>query len=425
MTSALTNWAGNVTFGAAQVHRPTSVSQVQEIVAASSRIRALGTGHSFNTLADTTGDLISVADLPRVMDIDTTTSTVTVAAGVRYGELVGHLHSAGYALHNLGSLPHISIAGACATGTHGSGVGNGNLSTAVSGVELVSASGDRHRLSRSDADFPGVVVALGALGVVTSLTLDIQPTFEMAQYVYDNLPFESALAHFDEIMGSAYSVSLFTDWTGAGFNQVWVKHRLDENTAVATGDWFGATAADGPRHPVPGMPVGNCTEQLGVPGPWPSRLPHFRLEFTPSSGDELQSEFLVAKADAVAALTALDGIRDQIAPVLQISEIRTVAADDLWLSPSYRRDSVALHFTWIGDGAAVAPVLDLVEQRLADFAPRPHWGKLFVTRPDVLSGRYERLADFESLMIRYDPAGIFRNTMLDRYFPTAGGSESP
>jgi xylitol oxidase len=421
MTTPLTNWAGNVTFGAARVHRPTSVRQVQDIVGESRRARALGTGHSFNQIADTTGDLVSVADLPQVMDIDSARSTVSVSAGIRYGELVGHLYRAGYALHNLGSLPHISIAGACATGTHGSGETNGNLSTAVAGLNLVTAAGDVVSLTRSDDDFAGAVVALGALGVVTGLTLDVQPTFDVAQYVYDGLPFEQALRNLDEIEGTAYSVSLFTDWKGAGFNQVWRKHRLDhESVPTPPGRWFGATLADGPRHPVPGMQVENCTEQLGVPGPWQDRLPHFRLEFTPSSGDELQSEFLVDRVDAVAALTALDGIRERIAPVLQISEIRTVAADDLWLSPSYRRESVALHFTWIGDGEAVTPVLALVEERLAEFAPRPHWGKLFDTPPELLGGRYERWADFAALTARYDPANTFGNTLLDRCFSPRG-----
>ena len=320
----------------------------------------------------------------------------------------------------MGSLPHISVAGACATGTHGSGETNGNLSTAVSGLELVTAAGDLISLTRSDPDFAGAVVSIGALGVVTGLTLDVQPSFDMAQYVYDGLPFEQALANLDEIEAAGYSVSLFTDWKDAGFNQVWVKRRLDQETSTPPSRWLGATLADGPRHPVPGMPVANCTEQLGVPGPWQDRLPHFRLEFTPSSGDELQSEFLVDRSDAVAALTELYAIRDRIAPVLHICEIRAVAADELWLSPSYRRDSVALHFTWIGDTSRVAPALALVEDRLAGFAARPHWGKLFDTDPDVLGGLYGRWPDFTALMARYDPAGTFRNAMLDRYFPPLG-----
>jgi xylitol oxidase len=420
-----TNWAGNVTFGAAAVHRPSSVAELQNLVAGSVRARALGTGHSFNRLADTTGDLISVAGLPAVMDIDAARSTVTVAAGVRYGDLALHLDRHGYALHNLGSLPHISVAGACATGTHGSGVGNGNLATAVSAVDLVTATGELVHLDRTHEDFPAVVVGLGAFGIISTVTLDIQPTFAMRQYVYDGLAFDVALANFRDIVGAAYSVSLFTDWTGNGFNQIWVKQRLDSaavdsgegGSATLPDEWFGARVADGPRHPVPGMATEHCTPQLGEPGPWLARLPHFRLEFRPSAGEELQTEYLLPLEHAGPALTALAGIADRIAPVLHISEIRTVAGDELWLSPNYRRDSVALHFTWVADIDAVSVVIDLVESRLAAFGPRPHWGKLFRTSPEILSGQYERWWDFVALMGRYDPYGTFRNEMLDRYFP--------
>ncbi len=420
MLGRRTNWAGNISFNAQRLHRPESIPQLQSLVAEASRVRALGTGHSFNRIADSPGELISVAGLPPLMEIDTERATVTVAAGTRYGELARYLHASGYALANLGSLPHISVAGACATATHGSGDRNGNLATAVSALELVTAEGKLSTLSREDDGdrFLGSVVSLGALGVVTSLTLDIVPTFQVEQYVYEDLPSERLETHFTEVFASAYSVSLFTDWTGPRFNQVWRKRRVDESGSGSPGPrWLGATLADGPRHPVPGMPSVNTTEQLGVPGPWYARLPHFRLEFTPSSGDELQSEYFVPRQRAVAALAAIAGLRDRLAPVLQISELRTVAADELWLSPAYRRDSVAVHFTWVPDTAAVLPVLTEIEERLAPFAARPHWGKLFVTSPEPLRGRYPRFADFIDLMRHHDPTGKFRNELLDRYFP--------
>jgi xylitol oxidase len=422
MTRQATNWAGNITFTAARRHSPSSVEELQHLVAGAERVRALGTGHSFNRIADTPGDLVSLTGIPPTMDIDAANATVTVGAAIRYGELAAHLHASGYALHNLGSLPHISVAGACATGTHGSGVGNGSLSTAVAAMELVTADGELAVLCRGadgeDGDvFPGAVVGLGALGIVTSLTLNIQPTFEVEQYVYEGLPFEQATEHHADIFASGYSVSLFTDWTGSGFNQVWRKQRVDTRDGTPQRHWMGARLADGPRHPVPGMSATNCTEQLGVPGPWHTRLPHFRLEFTPSSGDELQSEYFVPRHLAADALRAIDGIRDRVAKVLQISEIRTIAADDLWLSPAYARDSVALHFTWIKDIDAVTPVLAAIEERLADFQARPHWGKVFTTSAEVVRGLYERWPDFVELLHRYDPAGKFRNEMLDRYFP--------
>ena len=421
MTGQLTNWAGNVTFSAERFHRPASLAELQRIVAVSARVRAIGTGHSFNRIADSPGDLVSVAGLPKVIQIDAARATVTVSAGLRYGELAGPLNGAGWALRNLGSLPHISIAGACATGTHGSGNANGNLATAVSALQMVTAGGDVVTLSRKHDgnEFDGAVVALGSLGIVTSLTLDLVPAFRIRQYVYERLGMDQLAEHLANILASAYSVSLFTRWQDAQISQVWLKHLAgpDDSAAAAPPDWLGATLADGPRHPVPGMPPANCTQQLGVSGPWHERLPHFRLEFTPSSGEELQSEYLVPREHAIEALAAIGRIRDRVAPVLQISEIRTVAADDLWLSPSYRRPSVAIHFTWIKDTGAVLPVLAAIEEQLAPLRARPHWGKLFTVSPAVVRGLYQRLPGFQRLRGHYDPAGKFGNELVDSYVP--------
>ena len=416
---AETNWAGNVAFSAQHYHRPASIGELQRLVASSERARAVGTRHSFSRIADGPGDLISVAGLPKVIDIDSGRAAVTVSAGVRYGELAGCLNEAGYALRNLGSLPHISIAGACATGTHGSGDANGNLATAVSALQMVTAGGDLATLSR-DGDgeaFRGAVIGLGALGIVTSLTLDLVPAFCIRQYVYEGLPRDQMDEHLAEIFASAYSVSLFTDWRRPGIRQVWLK-RLADEPAVPQ-HWLGAVLADGPRHPVPGVSPVHSTEQLGAPGPWHLRLPHFRLEFTPSTGEELQSEYLVPHEHASEALAAVGRVRDRVTPVLQISEIRTVAPDDLWLSPSYQRPSVAIHFTWINDPEAVTPVLAAIEDELAPLRARPHWAKLFSVSPAVLRGLYQRLPDFQRLRGEFDPAGKFGNDLVDAYAPAA------
>jgi alditol oxidase len=422
MTGILTNWAGNVTFGAERLRRPSSLPQLRQLVARGTRVRALGSGHSFNRLADTPGDLVSVAGLPRLIEVDAAGASVTVSAGLRYGEVAAALHEAGRALRNLASLPHISVAGACATATHGSGDGNGNLATSVSAVQMVAADGEVVTASRAadPAGFPGIVVGLGALGIVTRLTLDTVPAFYIRQYVYEDLPYEQVSGHFEEIMASAYSVSLFTDWRAPRIRQAWLKRRADATDSWAPRPrWMGGRLADGPRHPVPGMPPEHCTEQLGVPGPWHERLPHFRPEFTPSNGDELQSEFLMPRASAIDALDALRPIAGRLARVVQITEIRTVAADQLWLSPSYRRDTVAFHFTWIKDWPAVEPVLAQVEARLAPLHARPHWGKLFTAGPQAVRGLYPRLDDFRALAGRCDPSGKFRNDLLDRYIPPA------
>jgi alditol oxidase len=420
MSGMRTNWAGNVRFGAQRYHRPSSVPELQRLVAGSRQVRVLGSGHSFNALADTPGDLVSAAGLPRLLEIDTSGGTVTFNSGLTYGELAVPLHAAGRALRNLASLPHISVAGACATATHGSGDRNGNLATSVSAVEMVTADGGLVTVSRAAGrhQFPGVVVGLGALGVVTRLTLDTVPAFYVRQYVYEGLPLAQVCEHFDEIVSSAYSVSLFTDWRRPRIRQAWLKRRADATDGWKPAPrWMGGRLADGPRHPVPGVDPAYCTEQLGVPGPWHERLPHFRLEFTPSSGDELQSEYLLPRGAAVEALLALQPIAGLLAPVVQITEIRTIAPDDLWLSPAYQRDTVGFHFTWVKDWGAVAPVLAQVEQRLAPLRARPHWGKLFGISPAAVRGLYQRLDDFRALMHDYDPAGKFRNDLIDRYLP--------
>jgi alditol oxidase len=410
------NWAGNYRYRASHVHRPTTLAQVQELVASSRKMRALGARHSFNAIADSPGDQISLEQLPHAIAIDHDRRTVTVMAGVRYGELCQRLHREGVALHNLASLPHISIAGACATATHGSGDRNGNLATAVSAVEMVTADGTVVTLTRErDGDaFLGAVVGLGGLGVITRLTLELVPAFAMRQEVYEDLPLATLDAHFDAITASAYSVSLFTDWRDARFTQVWLKRRVtDEAAPVVAPTFFGARPATRNLHPIASLAADNCTAQLGVPGPWYERLPHFRLEFTPSSGDELQSEYLVPRQHARAVLHAVAGLRTRVAPLLQIAEVRTIAADDLWLSTCYQQDSVAFHFTWVADWPAVSQLLPLLEDQIAPFNARPHWGKLFTLPPARLQALYPKLPDFWALLHHYDPAGKFRNAFLD------------
>ncbi|WP_055624060.1 FAD-binding protein [Streptomyces sp. JHA19] len=411
MTGTITNWAGNITYGAGELHRPASVDEVAALVAASTRVRVLGSGHSFNEIAEPGPDgvLLSIAALPPLVDVDGAARTVRVSGGTRYAELARAVHTHGLALPNMASLPHISVAGSVATGTHGSGVGNGSLASAVREVELVTADGSVVRIGRDDPRFGGAVTSLGALGVVTALTLDLEPAFEVEQHVFTELPLAGLdTAAFEAVMSAAYSVSLFTDWRAPGFRQVWLKRRTDQPLPEIAG----AAPATEKLHPVPGMPAVNCTEQFGVPGPWHERLPHFRAEFTPSSGAELQSEYLLPRDRALEALHAVDAIRDTVAPVLQTCEVRTVAADEQWLSPSYGRDTVALHFTWIEDTAAVLPVVRRLEAALDAFAPRPHWGKVFTTPAGVLRDRYPRLDDFRALARELDPKGTFANAFV-------------
>lgn len=410
------NWAGNYFYNAAQIHEPEHIEQIQELVRQSSKVKALGTRHSFNDIADSPGDLISLRHFNKIIDLDPERHTVTVEAGVRYGELCRWLDSKGFALHNLASLPHISVAGACATATHGSGDRNKNLSSTVTEIEVVTASGELTVLSRNNDEFDGAIVNLGGLGIVTKLTLEISPSFQMQQDVYEALALADLEDHFDDVSSRGYSVSLFTDWKNATFTQVWVKQIARENVSIKTDpELFGAKLATANLHPISSLSAENCTQQMGSCGPWYERLPHFRLEFTPSSGEELQSEYILPRQHALAAFHAIDGLRERIAPWLQVSEIRTIAADSLWMSPCYKRDCVAIHFTWKQDWEAVQRVLPMIEEQLAPFEARPHWGKLFTMPPAHLQSLYKKLPEFRQLLERYDPHGKFRNSFLDKY----------
>ena len=413
----LTNWAGNLVYGTDRVYSANSLQQVRDYVKRESNLKVLGTRHCFNNIADSTHNLLSLKSMDEVVELDTRASTVTVSAGVTYGQLSPYLHGKGFALHNLASLPHISVAGACSTATHGSGEKNGNLATAVSGLEFVTAAGDLVRLSRQQdgETFQGAVVGLGAIGVITKLTLDIQPTFMMRQYVYENLPLNDVKEHFDAIESSAYSVSLFTDWQKQRMNEVWIKSRVQDGRSFDAGPaFFGAKLATKNLHPIAELSAENCTEQMGVPGPWFERLPHFRMGFTPSAGKELQSEYFVPRQHAVEAILAVERLRDQISPSLLISEIRAVAADNLWLSPCYKQPCVTIHFTWKPDWPTVSKLLPAIEKELAPFNARPHWGKLFTSSPVTLKSIYEKLPDFTQLSAKYDPHGKFRNEFLNK-----------
>ncbi|MEU5258823.1 FAD-binding protein [Amycolatopsis sp. NPDC021455] len=406
------NWAGNHAYGAETVLTPRTVDEVREAVAAATGVKALGSRHCFNDIADSPGGVL--LDLSRLdTPVEIHDGTVTVGGSARYGDFAGRLHAAGYALPNLASLPHITVAGSIATGTHGSGRRQPGLASAVSAIELVTADGGLRTFTREDREFPGLAVGLGAFGVVTRLTLDLVPAFDVRQDVFDDLPWDAAYRHFDEIEDAGYSVSLFTNWANDAIDQVWVKSRTDACTDRP--GLFGAVPADGPRHPAhaAGIPADNCTPQQGVPGPWHERLPHFALAFTPSVGDELQSEYFVPYRHAVAAIQAVRQIGDLVAPLLLVSEIRAIAGDEAWLSPCHGGDRVALHFTWQPRQADVEAVLPVIEERLAPFGARPHWGKLF--HGGGLAARYPRMADFRALAAELDGGGKFRNPFLNRH----------
>ncbi|MBT9331218.1 FAD-binding protein [Paracidobacterium acidisoli] len=409
-----TNWSGNLTYHARSLDLPSGIEELQREIKGGGPVKALGARHSFNTIADTTGDQISLQHFDQ-MSLDENTHTVTVGGGVRYGQLAPWLDAKGYALHNLASLPHVTVAGACATATHGSGNHNGNLSTAVAGLEMVTGTGEVVHLSaEKDGDrFHGVVVGLGALGIATRVTLRMQTRFLMSQVVYQNMPFSVLEHHLDEIFASGYSVSLFTDWQNHRATQVWIKSRLTGDTPLHSAPEFhGATLAKQNLHPVTGHSAESCTEQMGVPGPWYERMPHFKMNFTPSSGQELQTEYFVPRERGYEAILAVEKLRDEITPHLFVSELRTIDADNLWMSPCYHRPSMTLHFTWKPEWPAVKQILPKIEAALAPFAFRPHWAKMFTVAPATIHAQYERLADFRNLVKEYDPQRRFANDFL-------------
>jgi len=411
----LKNWANNITYSTSNVYYPETVQEVQDTVKKCTKVKALGSQHSFNRIADSNENQISLKGMNKVVSLDKKANTITVESGARYGEFAAYLHKEGYALPNLASLPHITVAGACATATHGSGVKNGNLSSAVSALEFVNANGEVIQLSkRENPDvFYGAVVNLGALGVVTKVTLDLLPTFDMKQVVYRNLPMEELKNNFDDIQSRGYSVSLFTNWKNKNISEVWIKSRIEKGNITAEDlELYGAKLATKNMHPVEDQSAENVTEQMAKPGPWYERMAHFKMGFTPSTGKELQSEYFIPIEHAYEAMMAIEKLSDRISPHLFISEIRTINADNFWLSPCYKKTCVAFHTTWKQEIDTVMGLLPLVEKQLAPFNPIPHWAKLFTLSPGVVQSRYEKLGDFKKLIAKYDPNGKFQNQFL-------------
>ena len=415
MTPQLRNWSGTYVFGAPRLHRPGTMDELRRIVAGARHARAVGAGHSFNGIADTEGDLLDLSGLPRDVVVDRERGTVTVAGAMHYGDLAARLHRDGLALHNMGSLPNVTVAGATATGTHGSGDRNGNLATAIAGFERMGPEGGLVTVGRGDAGFDGMVVGLGAFGIVTRVTLDVQPTFRLRQDAFVRLPWHTVFERLDEVMSAAYSVSLFTRWSGACVDRLWLKTRVDDDRPLEiAAHHLGAEAANHSMVYAEDDPVSRLNP-FGVAGPWSERLAHFRPDRDPGSPDQIQSEMLVPRDRAVEALQILRGMGDRIDPHLGTSELRTVAADTLWLSGSYGHDVVGIHFTWNKEPEAVDRLTAEIEEKLLPLGGRPHWGKVMHSPARRLEPLYPRMEEFRALARRLDPDGKFRNAFLNRH----------
>lgn len=413
---AIKNWAGNLTYATGNISYPLKTEEIQQLVKEQKKMRALGTKHCFNQITDSRHYLLSQQKRQQIIQLDKEKNQVTVEAGTRYGDFCKLIEDEGYALRNLASLPHISVAGAAATATHGSGVSNGGLATEISGFKFIKANGDLVEISREkDSEtFQGLAVHLGCLGVITEVILDLVPSYQVEQRVYRNLPMEALETHFEEIMSAGYSVSLFTDWQNNNVNQVWIKSRSDADTILTDPEFFGAKLADRDMHPIDTESSENCTDQMGVPGPWYDRLPHFKMDFMPSKGEELQAEFHVPFENAFKAMKQIEQIKDDVFPHLFISEIRSIAGDNIWMSPFYQQKSVALHFTLKPHKEVHTHVLPKIEAALQPFGVRPHWGKLFTMPGKTLQAKYSKLDDFKALVAEFDPEGKFRNEFIEK-----------
>ena len=404
------NWSKNVDFNDRGYFQPESLIELQELVRSNQKIRARGTAHCFNEIANTSSYAINLAKMPKIIEVSAATNSVKVSSSLTYGELAQVLHNQGWALNNLASLPHISIAGSISTGTHGSGIKNQNLANQVLSLDIVTAEGELRHIDRANPAFNALVVGLGLGGIVYQYELKIEPTFEIRQVIYPEIPLDVLQRNFDQIMGTAYSVSYFTDWSTDQVGNLWCKFRDDEVIPESIG---GSAKADQKYHPIPSVDPVACTDQLGESGDWHQRLSHFKLEFTPSVGEEIQTEFFADRKDAAAAIEAVSKLGEEITPLLWITELRTIAADDLWLSGAYQRDTLAIHFTWKKD-LAIYPVIERVEAALRPFNYRPHWGKVFTADGKYLSSVYPKMSEFKALVEALDPTSKFENTFTRR-----------
>jgi len=404
------NWSESFQFSATEIATPESTEALQTVIAEAPTAKAIGTRHSFNAVADSPGGvLVDVSTLRDVhLAIDHEQMTASVPAGWTYSQAVRELEAAGVALGNLASLPHISVAGATATGTHGSGDRNPMMSAEIVGVEVVDGEGQLRVVGEGHPDLGALSLGLGAFGVFTRVVFAVRPTFQVQQDYYRSAPWENVLANLDDIFASAYSVNIHGDFSTDTVRGVWRKHVCDSGEIMVSPErLFGLTLE---RGQLPNA----ATTRLHKPGPWSVRLAHFRPDAAPSTGgDELQSEYFVSRAHAVDALDALRSIGDRIDPHLWGAEIRTVASDDLWISPATGRDTLSIGLTWRKHPEAVHDLLPVVESTLEPFDARPHWGKLFAMEAPRLHALYPRLAEFNALRATYDPAATFASPFLD------------
>lgn len=424
------NWGRSASVRPVRVERPRSPEGVQRAVKAAQAqgltVKAVGAGHSFTGIAVAPGVLLELDDMQGLVSADAGSGLVTVLGGTRLHRMPGLLAPYGLAMQNLGDIDRQSIAGAIATGTHGTGKGFGGIATQVRGLTLVTAEGEFLRIdAERNADMlSGAVVGLGALGIVVEVTLQCVPAF-LLHAVDSRVPIDDALETLHERAADADHLEFY--W-----------HPHTDVALMKTQTRLPESAA---RHPIPMLRrwVDETVLSNGVFGAYcaasriaPAIIPPFNrlavrltghAEYTDRSHRVLvhdravrfrEMEYAIPADDVVPAVQAIRKLIDQRGWRIEFPiEVRFAAADDLWLSTAYGRDSayVAVHRYWRADPRAY---FDAVEQIMLDLGGRPHWGKLHSLDDEQLRARYPRFDDFLALRNRLDPGRLFGNRHLER-----------
>ncbi|KAI1700234.1 d-arabinono-1,4-lactone oxidase domain-containing protein [Ditylenchus destructor] len=358
----LHNWGNNFRFSTQNIQYPTSVEEVQQIVRNANKLRVVGTRHSFSKIADSPNTMLSTLALKNIIGFDPTVPSITVQAGITYTDLNPFLPNYG----------------------------------------------------PNDPELKAIAVGLGAFGVITQVELEVEPTFNLTNYVFVNMPEQDIYDHFDEIENLGYSVQLFTDFSTPGvWDQVWVWVRSDENSNVGNmQNLYGATRTHEQVTAIEALPPTYLMEQ-GKEQPWYYGLVDYHLGLSGFDGAEIQSEYFMPYENAIPAIQAVSNFSDLIAPRVYTMLIRTIKGDDLWMSESFNETTVAIHFTWKPNMTAVMEVLPQIEQALLPYGARPHWGKVFAQGPETYLHRYPKLNQWKQLAETLDPTHKFRNKFLE------------
>uniref|UniRef100_A0A915D0Y3 FAD-binding PCMH-type domain-containing protein n=1 Tax=Ditylenchus dipsaci TaxID=166011 RepID=A0A915D0Y3_9BILA len=416
----LLNWGGNFNFSTQDIKYPTTTAGVQQLVKeCKGKIRPVGTRHSFSEIANTNDTLICLVHMNLILSVDPSVPSVTVQAGITYTDLIPFLQSIGLAIPMMASLGEISIAGAINTAVHGSGAGIGNLATQVLGLQMVLADGSvvQYSKGQNDTELAAATVGLGALGIVTQVTLQAQPTYNLAINVFENMDMSVLDTQLYNITHSGYAINMWSTFGTPGvLDQVWITTKVDSNGVNAYGNvsqLYGAPAATAQSSPIAALPPTYVVPQMGIVGPYYERLTDYDLGLSGQEGQQTQSEYYVDFDDFVPALKALQTLSAEINAVVYVALFRITEKDELWMSPQYKKTTMAIHFSWQPKLDQVMALLPKIEAALAPFNPIPHWGKLYTLKPEQYLPLLPKYPEWREQVELHDPTHKFRNKWLE------------